>query len=186
MKRHFKRGSIATRPRCESAVKLWSIVRGDKVVEGSQTFPHENAQERLNHHRSGISPCGARASNRRPTWQRPLFSRAQTWLGAIRPATPNLFERHSGQASTAVSATMQGLKNFLASIWSGSFQEVSHQPGTGILTRTNFSTLSQVNLYWLPMQDAKLFGPTTCVGFPAGSGDGHHFLNETNQDAAFF
>ncbi len=24
-----------------------------------------------------------------------------------------------------------------------------------------------------------------CVGFPAGTGDGHHFVNETNQDARF-
>ena len=28
-------------------------------------------------------------------------------------------------------------------------------------------------------------GPGTCIGFPAGSGDGHHFLNETDRDAAF-
>lgn len=28
-------------------------------------------------------------------------------------------------------------------------------------------------------------GPGTCIAFPAGSGDGHHFLNETAQDAAF-
>jgi mannose-6-phosphate isomerase-like protein (cupin superfamily) len=28
-------------------------------------------------------------------------------------------------------------------------------------------------------------GPGTCIGFPAGTGDGHHFLNETDRDAAF-
>jgi uncharacterized cupin superfamily protein len=28
-------------------------------------------------------------------------------------------------------------------------------------------------------------GPGTCVGFPAGTGDGHHFLNLTDKDAAF-
>jgi len=28
-------------------------------------------------------------------------------------------------------------------------------------------------------------GPGTCVGFPAGTGDGHHFLNETDRDAIF-
>lgn len=28
-------------------------------------------------------------------------------------------------------------------------------------------------------------GPGTCIGFPAGSGDGHHFLNETASDATF-
>lgn len=28
-------------------------------------------------------------------------------------------------------------------------------------------------------------GPGTCVGFPAGTGDCHHFLNETNAHAAF-
>ena len=28
-------------------------------------------------------------------------------------------------------------------------------------------------------------GPGTCIAFPAGTGDGHHFLNETEQDASF-
>jgi uncharacterized cupin superfamily protein len=28
-------------------------------------------------------------------------------------------------------------------------------------------------------------GPGTCVGFPAGTGDGHHFLNLTDKDAVF-
>lgn len=28
-------------------------------------------------------------------------------------------------------------------------------------------------------------GPGTCIGFPAGTGDGHHFLNETTADATF-
>jgi uncharacterized cupin superfamily protein len=28
-------------------------------------------------------------------------------------------------------------------------------------------------------------GPGTCIGFPAGTGDGHHFLNLTDKDAAF-
>jgi uncharacterized cupin superfamily protein len=28
-------------------------------------------------------------------------------------------------------------------------------------------------------------GPGTCIAFPAGSGDGHHFLNVTGADAAF-
>ena len=28
-------------------------------------------------------------------------------------------------------------------------------------------------------------GPGTCVGFPAGTGDGHHFLNLTQNDAVF-
>ena len=28
-------------------------------------------------------------------------------------------------------------------------------------------------------------GPSTCIGFPAGTGDGHHFLNETDRDAIF-
>jgi uncharacterized cupin superfamily protein len=28
-------------------------------------------------------------------------------------------------------------------------------------------------------------GPGTCIGFPAGTGDGHHFLNLTEMDAAF-
>ena len=28
-------------------------------------------------------------------------------------------------------------------------------------------------------------GPGTCIGFPANTGDGHHFLNETNTDAVF-
>jgi uncharacterized cupin superfamily protein len=28
-------------------------------------------------------------------------------------------------------------------------------------------------------------GPGTCIGFPAGTGDGHHFLNLTDRDAAF-
>ena len=28
-------------------------------------------------------------------------------------------------------------------------------------------------------------GPGTCVGFPAGTGDGHHFLNLTPKDAVF-
>ena len=28
-------------------------------------------------------------------------------------------------------------------------------------------------------------GPGTCIGFPAGTGDGHHFLNLTETDAAF-
>jgi uncharacterized cupin superfamily protein len=28
-------------------------------------------------------------------------------------------------------------------------------------------------------------GPGTCIAFPAGSGDGHHFLNDTGEDAAF-
>ena len=28
-------------------------------------------------------------------------------------------------------------------------------------------------------------GPGTCIGFPAGAGDGHHFLNPTEKDAAF-
>jgi uncharacterized cupin superfamily protein len=27
--------------------------------------------------------------------------------------------------------------------------------------------------------------PGTCIGFPAGTGDGHHFLNETDRDAIF-
>lgn len=28
-------------------------------------------------------------------------------------------------------------------------------------------------------------GAGTCIAFPAGIGDGHHFLNETDKDAAF-
>jgi uncharacterized cupin superfamily protein len=28
-------------------------------------------------------------------------------------------------------------------------------------------------------------GPGTCIGFPAGTGDGHHFLNLTQADAVF-
>jgi uncharacterized cupin superfamily protein len=28
-------------------------------------------------------------------------------------------------------------------------------------------------------------GPGTCIGFPAGTGDGHHFINLTDKDAAF-
>jgi len=28
-------------------------------------------------------------------------------------------------------------------------------------------------------------GPGACIGFPAGTGDGHHFLNLTDKDAAF-
>lgn len=28
-------------------------------------------------------------------------------------------------------------------------------------------------------------GPGTCIGFPAGTGDGHHFLNESQADAVF-
>ena len=28
-------------------------------------------------------------------------------------------------------------------------------------------------------------GPGTCIGFPAGTGDGHHFLNESQSDAVF-
>jgi len=28
-------------------------------------------------------------------------------------------------------------------------------------------------------------GPGTCVAFPAGTGDGHHFLNSSDKDAAF-
>src|SRR5689334_25332081 len=28
-------------------------------------------------------------------------------------------------------------------------------------------------------------GPGTCIGFPAGTGDGHHFLNLTQKDAVF-
>ena len=28
-------------------------------------------------------------------------------------------------------------------------------------------------------------GVGTCIGFPAGTGDGHHFLNLTNKDAVF-
>src|ERR1043165_7260763 len=28
-------------------------------------------------------------------------------------------------------------------------------------------------------------GPGSCIAFPAGTGDGHHFLNETGRDAAF-
>lgn len=28
-------------------------------------------------------------------------------------------------------------------------------------------------------------GPGTCIAFPAGSGDGHHFLNVTDRDATF-
>ena len=28
-------------------------------------------------------------------------------------------------------------------------------------------------------------GPGTCIGFPAGTGDGHHFLNLTDKDAVF-
>jgi len=27
--------------------------------------------------------------------------------------------------------------------------------------------------------------PGTCIGFPAGTGDGHHFLNRTEKDATF-
>lgn len=28
-------------------------------------------------------------------------------------------------------------------------------------------------------------GPGTCITFPAGTGDGHHFLNQTDRDATF-
>ena len=28
-------------------------------------------------------------------------------------------------------------------------------------------------------------GPATCIGFPAGTGDGHHFLNLTEREAVF-
>ena len=31
----------------------------------------------------------------------------------------------------------------------------------------------------------EIVGPGTCVALPAGTGDGHHFLNETGKDAAF-
>ena len=31
----------------------------------------------------------------------------------------------------------------------------------------------------------EIVGPGTCIGFPAGTGDGHHFLNLTETDATF-
>jgi len=31
----------------------------------------------------------------------------------------------------------------------------------------------------------EIVGPGACIGFPAGSGDGHHFLNRTDHDAVF-
>src|SRR5215204_7589157 len=31
----------------------------------------------------------------------------------------------------------------------------------------------------------EIVGPGTCVAFPAGTGDGHHFLNSSDRDAAF-
>ena len=31
----------------------------------------------------------------------------------------------------------------------------------------------------------EIVGPGTCIGFPAGTGDGHHFLNLTQKDAIF-
>ena len=31
----------------------------------------------------------------------------------------------------------------------------------------------------------EIVGPGSCIGFPAGTGDGHHFLNLTDRDAAF-
>ena len=33
--------------------------------------------------------------------------------------------------------------------------------------------------------DRETVGPGTCIGFPAGTGDGHHFLNLTQKDAIF-
>ena len=31
----------------------------------------------------------------------------------------------------------------------------------------------------------EIVGPGMCIAFPAGTGDGHHFLNLTDKDAAF-
>jgi uncharacterized cupin superfamily protein len=31
----------------------------------------------------------------------------------------------------------------------------------------------------------EIVGPGACIGFPSGSGDGHHFLNRTDRDAVF-
>jgi uncharacterized cupin superfamily protein len=33
--------------------------------------------------------------------------------------------------------------------------------------------------------DRETAEPGTCIGFPAGTGDGHHFLNLTQKDAVF-
>jgi len=33
--------------------------------------------------------------------------------------------------------------------------------------------------------DRETVGPGTCIGFPAGTGDGHHFLNLSESEASF-
>jgi uncharacterized cupin superfamily protein len=49
----------------------------------------------------------------------------------------------------------------------------------------NSFTSSKANFVLVTNAGRETVRPGTCIAFPAGTGDGHHFLNMTDRDAAF-
>jgi uncharacterized cupin superfamily protein len=52
-------------------------------------------------------------------------------------------------------------------------------------TQDEFVYVLEGELVLVTDANRETVGPATCIGFPAGTGDGHHFLNLTERDAVF-
>jgi uncharacterized cupin superfamily protein len=48
-----------------------------------------------------------------------------------------------------------------------------------------FDSVLEGELVLVTDANREIVGPGTCIGFPAGTGDGHNFLNLTERDAVF-
>jgi uncharacterized cupin superfamily protein len=54
-----------------------------------------------------------------------------------------------------------------------------------IRNRTNFVYVLEGEFVLVTDASRETVGPGTCIGFPVGTGDRHHFLNLTDRDAVF-
>ena len=59
------------------------------------------------------------------------------------------------------------------------------RPGTPTRRQDEFVYILAGEFVLVTDAGRETVGPGTCIAFPAGTGDGHHFLNETDNDAAF-
>jgi quercetin dioxygenase-like cupin family protein len=92
-------------------------------------------------------------------------------------------EKLSANGITGVSAIMQGSTSMVL-ISFGSCQGQSSARHAHS-KQDEFVYVLEGGFVLVTDADRETVGPGTCIGFPAGTGDGHHFLNLTGNDAVF-
>src|SRR5690349_15925398 len=103
---------------------------------------------------------------------------------ATHPAIPSRSGRDSASAIPGASAIMRGSR-ITASTLFGFCPMVSRRRDTRILKQDEFVYMLKGEFVLVTDAGCETVGPGTYIGFPAGTGDGHHFLNLTQKDAIF-